>query len=467
MGYVAEPAFSLLFAAKKIYFLQQIVDSAADINSSPKIISEWGSGLERRRGLSQTHLIFIGMLAGLIIGFAFPGLGTKLEPLSTIFIRLVKTIIVPIIFATLVVGIASHSDLKAVGRMGIKAIVYFEIVTTLALFLGLVVVNITKPGVGIQLGSAGDLQGLSAARHMTIKEVVINIFPENFFDSAARGDVLEVVVFTILFAIALSLIKEKKKPIIEFCEALAETMFKYTNIVMRFAPIGVGAAIAVVVASKGMNVLLNLCLLIASFYGAIVVFLLAVLLPAALVFKVPIKKFISAVKEPAVIAFSTSSSEAALPKAMENMEAIGVPRRVVSFVIPTGYSFNLDGTTIYLSLASIFAAQAAGIDLSFSQQLVMGFTLIFASKGAAGVPRASLVVLAGTLASFGLPVEAVAVILGVDTVMDMGRTAVNVTGNCLATVVVAKWEGVFGEKEVSDMETEPQDDDETLREASL
>jgi len=423
--------------------------------------------LERRRGLSQTHLIFIGMLAGLIIGFAFPGLGTKLEPLSTIFIRLVKTIIVPIIFATLVVGIASHSDLKAVGRMGIKAIVYFEIVTTLALFLGLVVVNITKPGVGIQLGSAGDLQGLSAARHMTIKEVVINIFPENFFDSAARGDVLEVVVFTILFAIALSLIKEKKKPIIEFCEALAETMFKYTNIVMRFAPIGVGAAIAVVVASKGMNVLLNLCLLIASFYGAIVVFLLAVLLPAALVFKVPIKKFISAVKEPAVIAFSTSSSEAALPKAMENMEAIGVPRRVVSFVIPTGYSFNLDGTTIYLSLASIFAAQAAGIDLSFSQQLVMGFTLIFASKGAAGVPRASLVVLAGTLASFGLPVEAVAVILGVDTVMDMGRTAVNVTGNCLATVVVAKWEGVFGEKEVSDMETEPQDDDETLREASL
>ncbi len=351
--------------------------------------------MERRRGLSQTHLIFIGMLAGLIIGFAFPGLGTKLEPLSTIFIRLVKTIIVPIIFATLVVGIAGHADLKAVGRMGIKAIVYFEIVTTLALFLGLVVVNITKPGVGIQLGSAGDLQGLSTAKHMTIREIVINIFRENFFDSAARGDVLEVVIFTILFAIALSLIKEKKKPIIEFCEALSETMFKYTNIVMRFAPIGVGAAIAVVVASKGMNVLLNLCLLIASFYGAIIVFVLAVLLPAALVFKVPIKKFISAVKEPAVIAFSTSSSEAA------------------------------------------------------------------------GVPRASLVVLAGTLASFGLPVEAVAVILGVDTVMDMGRTAVNVTGNCLATVVVAKWEGVFGEKEVPDTETEPQDDDETLREASL
>lgn len=399
--------------------------------------------MEKRRKLTQTHLIFIGMLLGLIIGFAFPGIGVNLEPLSTIFIRLVKTIIVPIIFATLVVGIASHTDLKAVGRMGVKAIVYFEIVTTLALFLGLLVVNITKPGKGIMLGGAGEIQGISA-KHMTIKEVVINIFPENFFDSAARGDVLEVVVFTIIFAIALSLIKEKKKPIIDFCEALSETMFKYTNIVMRFAPVGVGAAIAAVVASKGMNVLLNLCILIASFYGAIIFFMLAVLLPAALLFKVPIKKFLAAVKEPAVIAFSTSSSEAALPKAMENMEAIGVPRRIVSFVIPTGYSFNLDGTTIYLSLASVFAAQAAGIDLSFSQQLMIGFTLIFASKGAAGVPRASLVVLAGTLASFGLPVQAVAVILGVDTVMDMGRTAVNVTGNCLATVIVAKWEKQFG-----------------------
>ncbi len=422
--------------------------------------------MKKRWRLSQTHLIFIGMLAGLIIGFAFPALGTKMEALSTIFIRLVKTIIVPIIFATLVVGIASHADLKAVGRMGVKAIVYFEIVTTIALFLGLLVVNVTKPGVGIDLGDAGLPAGLGQAKHMTIKEIVINIFPENFFEAAARGDVLEVVVFTIIFAIALSLIKEKKKPIIEFCEALAETMFKYTNIVMRFAPVGVGAAIAVVVASKGMNVLLNLCLLIASFYGAIVIFMLGVLLPVALLFKVPVRRFIAAVKEPAIIAFSTSSSEAALPKAMENMEALGVPRRVVSFVIPTGYSFNLDGTTIYLSLASIFAAQAAGINLGLSEQLLIGFTLIFASKGAAGVPRASLVVLAGTLASFGLPIQAVAVILGVDTVMDMGRTAVNVTGNCLATVIVAKWEKVFDKKEETPGEGSL-DDGKTLSEASL
>lgn len=405
------------------------------------------------------------MLAGLIIGFAFPGLGAKLEPLSTIFIRLVKTIIVPIIFATLVVGIASHSDLKAVGRMGVKAIVYFEIITTLALFLGLLLVNITKPGRGIDLGGVEAVAGLAQPKHMTMKEIIINIFPDNFFEAAVRGDVLEVVVFTIIFAIALSLIKEKKKPVIEFCEALAETMFKYTNIVMKMAPIGVGAAIAVVIASKGINVLLNLCVLIATFYGAIVIFLLGILLPTALICKVPLKAFIAAVKEPAVIAFSTSSSEAALPKAMENMEKLGVPRRVVSFVIPTGYSFNLDGTTIYLSLASIFAAQAAGIDLSFSQQLMMGFTLIFASKGAAGVPRASLVVLAGTLASFGLPVQAVAVILGVDTIMDMGRTAVNVTGNCLATVIVARWEGVFGKKEEPALK-DTVDEGQNLREAS-
>ncbi len=418
------------------------------------------------RRLSQTHLIFIGMIAGLIVGFAFPGLGVMLDPLSTIFIRLVKTIVVPIIFATLVVGIASHSDLKAVGRMGVKSIVYFEIVTTLALFLGLIAVNITKPGRGIDLGGAGPVAGLGQPKHMTIKEIVINIFPDNFFDSAVRGDVLEVVVFTIIFAIALSLIKEKKKPIIEFCEALAETMFKYTNIVMKMAPIGVGAAIAVIVASKGMNVLLKLCVLILTFYGAIIVFLLAILLPVALICRVPLKAFLAAVKEPAMIAFSTSSSEAALPKAMENMEALGVPRRVVSFVIPTGYSFNLDGTTIYLSLASVFAAQAAGIELSLTQQLMMGFTLIFASKGAAGVPRASLVVLAGTLASFGLPVQAVAIILGVDTIMDMGRTAVNVTGNCLATVVVARWEGVFGKKDEPGSIEDTFEDDNNIREAS-
>lgn len=408
--------------------------------------------MEKRKGLSQTHLIFIGMFAGLMTGILFPELGTYLEPLSTAFIRLVKSIIIPIIFATLVVGIAGHGDLRTVGRMGIKSLVYFEIVTTLALLLGLAVVNVIKPGVGIMLGNTAThgIEGLSVVKHSGIAETLVHIFPDNFFAAASKGDILQVVVFTIIFAMALSLTKEKKKPVITLCEALADTMFRYTDIVMRFAPIGVGAAIAVVIGSKGLQVLVNLGLLVMSLYLAIGMFLFMVLFPAAIIFRVPVKQFLAAVKEPAIIAFSTSSSEAALPKAMENMEALGVPRRVVSFVIPTGYSFNLDGTAIYLSLASVFAAQAAGIELSLAQQLLIGLSLMFTSKGAAGVPRASLVILAGTLASFDIPLQAIAVILGVDALMDMGRTALNVTGNCLATVVIARWEGIFGKGEIPD-----------------
>jgi proton glutamate symport protein len=383
------------------------------------------------------------MAIGLAIGWFFPAVGTRLEFLSTIFIRMVKTIIVPIIFATLVVGIAGHGDLKAVGRMGIKSLVYFEVVTTFALFIGLAVVNIMKPGTGVNLDTAGDLPaGLTGKQH-SLQDAILNIFPDNFFDSAARGDVLEVVIFTVLFAVALTLIKDRGKPIIDFCDALSETMFKYTGIVMYYAPIGVGAAIAAVIGSKGLSVLVHLGLLIFSLYIGIIVFIFIILLPVALMFKVPVRRFIHAVKEPVVIAFSTTSSEAALPKAMQAMEALGVPRRIVSFVIPTGYSFNLDGTTLYLSLASVFAAQAAGIELTIGQQVLIGLTLILSSKGAAGIPRASLIVLTGTLASFGLPVKAVAVILGVDALMDMARTATNVIGNCLATVVIARWEGKF------------------------
>ncbi len=299
-----------------------------------------------------------------------------------------------------------------------------------------------RPGCNLAHSIASTGFEVTAKQH-SLKDAVINIFPENFFDAASRGDVLQVVIFTIIFAIALSLIKEKKQPIIDFCEALSETMFKYTSIIMRYAPVGVGGAIAAVLAGKGISVLLHLCLLIGALYAGVIAFLFLVLLPVALIFKVPLRRFVSAVKEPAIIAFSTTSSEAALPKAMLAMESLGVPRNIVAFVIPTGYSFNLDGTTLYLSLASVFAAQLAGIELSWGQQLIMGFSLIFASKGAAGVPRASLVVLAGTLASFGLPVKAVALILGVDTIMDMARTSLNVIGNCLATVVIARWEGKF------------------------
>ncbi len=393
--------------------------------------------------VSQTQMIFAGMVVGLAVGWLFPDFGVKLEPLGAIFIRLVKTIIVPIVFATLIVGIAGHGDLKAVGRMGVKAFVYFEVVTTFALGIGLLVVNVLKPGVGVSLEGSQTTIPVTPKQH-SLTDVVVNIFPENIFDSAVRGDVLEIVVFTVIFAIALSLIGEKKRPILSFCDALAETMFKYTSIIMRYAPIGVGAAIAMVVGSKGLSVLLHLCLLIAALYLGIMLFMVFILFPIALVFKVPVRRFLSAVKEPAVIAFSTTSSEAALPKAMMAMEALGVPRRIVAFVIPTGYSFNLDGTTLYLSLASVFAAQTAGIELTLGQQLLIGFTLIFTSKGCAGVPRASLIVLASTCAAFGLPLNALAIILGVDAIMDMGRTATNVIGNCLATVVIARWEGEFG-----------------------
>jgi proton glutamate symport protein len=328
--------------------------------------------------------------------------------------------------------------------MGVKALVYFEVVTTIALFIGLAAVNIMRPGVGVALKSVEDASGI-VAKKQSFMDVLIHIFPQSFFQAAADGEVLQIVVFSILFAIALSMLNDKKKVLLDVCDSLAETMFKFTSIVMRYAPIGVGAAIAVTVGSKGISVLVNLGLLVLTLYIALTMFIILVFIPVGLIFKVPLKKFFSAVKEPALIAFSTTSSEAALPKAMIAMESIGVPRQIVAFVIPTGYSFNLDGTTLYLSLASVFVAQAAGVELTFGQQLFMVFTLMLTSKGVAGVPRASLVILAGTLAAFNLPIEGIAVILGVDELMDMGRTMVNVIGNCLATVVIARWEGEFND----------------------
>jgi proton glutamate symport protein len=390
-----------------------------------------------------TQWIFIGMGIGLFIGWMFPEFGTQLRPLSTIFLRLIKSIIAPLIFATLVVGIAGHPNIKQVGRMGLKSLIYFEVVTTLALVIGLVAVNLTQPGVGVQLHmdpQAADI----VAKKQSIMDVIAHIVPQSFFQAAAEGEVLQIVVFAIIFSFALALVpKEKRDTILNFCDSLAETMFKFTGIVMRYAPIGVGAAIAVTVGHKGLGVLMNLGILILTMYGALTVFIVVVLGSVALIARIPLKLFFNAVKEPALIAFSTTSSEAALPKAMEAMEGIGVPRRIVSFVIPTGYSFNLDGSTLYLSLAAIFVAQAAGVQLTIGQQILMMLTLMLTSKGVAGVPRAALVILAGTLSSFGLPIEGVAVILGIDEIMDMGRTTVNVVGNCLASAVVARWEGEF------------------------
>ena len=396
---------------------------------------------------SLTTWILVSMIIGIEIGLNFPHFAQNLSVLSKIFLRLIKTIIAPILFATLVVGIAGHSNLKQVGRMGWKSILYFEVVTTLALLIGILAINITKAGAGIVL-PPGFNQELPEAKAQGWQDVVLHVFPENFIKSIYHGDVLPIVLFSVTFGIALALLSEnKKKPILDFTESLAETMFKFTNIIMHFAPFGVGAAIAVTVGHLGIDILTSLLKLLFTLYGALLVFLFGVLLPVALLVKVPIRKFFRAISEPVSIAFATTSSESALPKAMENMEKLGVPRKIVSFVLPTGYTFNLDGSTLYLSLASVFVAQAANIDLSVGDQILMVFTLMLTSKGVAGVPRATLVILLGTAASFGLPLWPIMAILGIDELMDMARTSVNVIGNCLATIIIAKWEGEYKEPE--------------------
>ena len=389
-----------------------------------------------------TTWIVVAMLIGAALGHDWPSLAINLRVVAQIFLRLIKTIIAPLLFATLVSGIAAHSDLKKVGRMGVKALIYFEVVTTLALVIGLAAINISKAGVGIQV--AGPAADSLPAQKVTWQDTLLHTVPENIAKSVADGQILQVVVFSILFGIALALVREeRRRPLVQLTESLAETMFKFTNIVMWFAPLGVGAAIAYTVGSTGMGILVNLAKLLATLYVALFVFVFGVLLPIALVVRVPIRRFIGAAAEPVTIAFATANSEAALPRAMEAMEALGVPRQTVAFIMPTGYSFNLDGSTLYLSLAAIFVAQAAGIHMSLGQQLLLMFTLMLTSKGVAGVSRASIVILLGTVGSFGLPVEPVFILLGIDQLMDMARTSVNVLGNCLATVVIAKWEGDF------------------------
>ncbi|MDO7852217.1 dicarboxylate/amino acid:cation symporter [Hymenobacter convexus] len=392
---------------------------------------------------SLTLWIVLAMLVGIELGHDAPAVALNLKVLSDAFLRLVKTIIAPLVFGTLVVGIAGHANLKQVGRMGLKALVYFEIVTTFALFIGLAAINLTKAGVGISQNGIKE-EAITAAKPQTVAEIILHIFPENIAKSVAEGQVLQVVIFAVLFAIGLALTPERpRRVMLEFCESLSEVMFKFTNVVMYFAPLGVGGAMAYTVAKLGFGPLLNAFQLLLTLYGALIAFILLILLPVALLMRIPLRRFIAAVAEPMSIAFATTSSEAALPRAMEAMESIGVPRRIVAFVMPTGYSFNLDGTTLYLSLASVFVAQAAGVPLSFGDQMLLVFTLMLTSKGVAGVPRASLVILLATLPSFNLPPWPVFIILGIDALMDMARTAVNVLGNCLASAVVARWEGEF------------------------
>ncbi|HET7206770.1 MAG TPA: cation:dicarboxylase symporter family transporter [Terriglobales bacterium] len=395
---------------------------------------------------SLTAWIVVGLVAGAELGHDWPAAAEKLQFLGTIFLRLIKVIIAPLLFGTLVVGIAGHADLKKVGRLGVKSLVYFEIVSTIALLIGLAAINISRAGEGVHLPPSAAAT-LNAAPH-TAAQLITDIFPENIAKSVAEGQVLQVVVFSILFGMGLALVPEaKRRPMLALAESLSETMFKFTNLVMYAAPIGVFGAIAYTVGHLGLGVLLPLLKLLATMYVALFVFIFGVLLPIALLVKAPLKEFLKAAAEPVTIAFATASSEAALPRAMEQMEMLGVRRETVAFVLPTGYSFNLDGSSLYQSLALIFIAQAAGIPLTITQQVVMMLTLLISSKGTAGVARASLVIVMAAAASFHLPTEPLFLLFGIDQLMDMGRTAVNVLGNCLACVVVARWEGEFRTEE--------------------
>ena len=407
--------------------------------------------LQRR---SLTVWILISIVAGAEFGYDFPEISKNMQFLSDIFLRLIKTIIAPLIFATLVNGIAGHNDLKLIGRLGWKSILYFEIVSTIALFIGLVAINISKAGEGLVLPIDASAPVVAAKAH-SWSEFLLNMFPENIAKSIFDGNILQVVVFSIIFGVAVAKIAgQYRGTMLRFTEGLAETMFKFTNIIMYYAPVAVFAAIAFTIGHLGLDVLGSLVKLLATLYVALIVFLVAVILPLLIFLKIPIRKFLLAISEPASIAFATANSESALPSALESMERFGVPRKIVAFVIPTGYSFNLDGTTLYLSLACVFVAQVAGVNLSVSEQIAMCLVLMLTSKGVAGVSRASLVVLLGTLSSFGLPTTPVFLILGIDVLMDMARTTVNVIGNCTATVVMAKWENAFDEEKARKFENE-------------
>jgi len=394
------------------------------------------------RKRSLTYWIFFAMLVGLEIGLDWPVFAARLKILSDIFLRLIKVIVAPLILGTLITGVAGHGDIRKVGRIGWKSLLYFEVITTIALVLGVFAINLTRAGEGLNFSASSAEAAPQNLQQLRWDDFVLHIFPENIVKSVAENQILQVAVFAVLFAIALSRIAEKyREPMLSLAESLTQTMFSFTKMVMYYAPIGVGAAMAYTVGHMGASVLLPLAKLLFTAYGTLLAFLLLVLLPVALLSRVPLKGFLSAVAEPATIAFATSTSEAALPRAMECMEEFGVPRRIVAFVIPAGYSFNLDGSTLYLALASIFVAQAAGIHMSWREQAFMVFALMLTSKGVAGVPRAVPVVLLATSSLFHLPTEPIFVILGVDALIDMARTSVNVTGNCLASAVIARWEG--------------------------
>ena len=396
---------------------------------------------------SLTGWIFVGLLAGAELGHDWPNVAINLQLLGTIFLRLIKVIIAPLLFGTLVVGIAGHADLKKVGRLAVKSLVYFEVVSTLAMLIGFAAINLSGAGYGVSLPAATAGETLKVVPH-TATQLIIDIFPESIAKSVAEGQLLQVVVFSVLFAMALILVPEaKRRPMLDFAGSLSETMFKFTNLVMYAAPIGVFGSVAYTIGHLGLGVLLPLLKLLGTMYAALLFFVVCVLFPIALLARIPIKRFLRAVTEPLTIAFATASSEATLPRALEEMELFGVPRETVAFVLPTGYSFNMDGAAIYQSLALIFVAQAAGMHLSVGQQIMMLLTLLISSKGTAGVARGSLLIVFGAATSFHLPMEPLFLLFAIDQLMDMGRTVVTVLGNCVACVVIARWEGEFQTEE--------------------
>ncbi len=391
-----------------------------------------------------TTQIVAGLALGILVGVVWPHAGVASKPIADAFLRLIKMIIAPLLFSTLVVGIAGAGDLKSLGRIGLKSIVYFEVATTLALVIGLVLVNVFKPGAGLLVPLSGDTSAVAAiaTTHQTAWDMFLHLFPTSVVDAMARGDILQVVVFSIFFGVALAGMGAAGRPVVAVLDSVAHVMFKVTTYVMAFAPLGVFGAMASTVGSRGLGVLLTLGKLVVLMYAGMTLFVVIIVVGVSLVIGVPLRRFVRAIREPFLIAFTTASSEAALPKSLEVMERLGVPKNIVAFVVPMGYSFNLDGTTMYLSLASVFVAQLAGVQMTIGQQVAMMLTLMLSSKGVAGVPRGALVVLTATLTQFNLPLEGAAILLGVDHIMDMGRTALNVTGICMAAAVVARWEGV-------------------------
>lgn len=441
---IGRTAQRIFLAASVVIFIAGIVLGISPSFAPPGMVLRWVAlalfipvAIQRRSLLVWT---FYAMIAGVELGLDAPHFASQLKFFGDLFLRLIRMIVAPLIFGGIVTGIAGHNQLKGVGRVAIKAIVFFEVVTTLGLILGLIAINFSRAGVGVALPAVA--QGLPATVSETWQQILLNIFPENIAQAVAQNQILQVAIFSLLFGAALATLPEPRRaPLVTVLQSLTDTMFRMTRIIMVIAPLAAGAALAYTVSTSGLTLLFSLARLVATYYGTVLVFILLVLIPILLAGRISVRRFAVAIAEPAAIGFATTSSEAALPLAMERMEEFGVPRWIVSFVVPTGYSFNMTGSSLYLTMAALFAAQAANIHLSVGQQLVMLFTLMLTSKGVAGVPRATLVVLMGSAAQLHIPTSAILVLLGVDTLMDMGRSAMNVIGNGMAAAVVARWEG--------------------------